>query len=125
MLTYFNDPQTYAVGSRAYLDRFGYEVTSTQAFYSAYIQPFCMLIDRRKYNELKPFKHHGSPGLHNMQQAVQNGYRLVEFPIQEYVNHNGMGTCSRYGYNLGTRHKLENIIHRLHKIVSESRQSQS
>jgi glycosyltransferase involved in cell wall biosynthesis len=121
MLTSFNDPQTYAVGSRVYLDRLGYEVSSGQAFYSAYIQPFCMLIDRRKYKTLKPFKRHGSPGLHNMHQAIHKGYRLVDFPIQDYVQHIGMGTCSRYGYNLGTRHKFENIIHRLYQIVYNSR----
>jgi glycosyltransferase involved in cell wall biosynthesis len=119
MLSNFNDPKTYAVGSRVYLDRLGYEIPSGRAYNCTYIQPFCMLIDRCKYKDLKPFQHHGSPGLQNMQQAVKKGFRLVDFPIQDYVHHIGKGTCSRYGYNLGARHKVENIIYRLDQIISD------
>jgi glycosyltransferase involved in cell wall biosynthesis len=114
MVHFFNEPKTYAVGSLVTLDRFGYQVSPYHKLsYSAYIQPYCMLIDRQKYLQFKPFMHHGSPCLHNLKEAESNGYQLVDFPVYEYVIHFGCGTCSKYGYNLGARHKLENILHHL------------
>jgi glycosyltransferase involved in cell wall biosynthesis len=111
MLLKFGHPDMYAVGNLEYLDHFGYTVTNTRAFYTKYIQPHCMLIDRQKYLKLKPFIHHGSPGIKNMRHATQKGYLLSDFPIEEYVHHIGGGTVDKYGYNLGLRHKLENILH--------------
>ena len=72
-----------------------------------------MLIDRAIYRELPPFEHHGVPVLRNMEAAEERGYELVEFPVEEYVEHLGRGTASKYGYGLGLRSRLNNLLHRL------------
>lgn len=72
-----------------------------------------MLIKRALYHHLPPFIHHGLPVLQNCAAAQQRGYRLVAFPVQEYVHHLGRGTVSRYGYRLGLRSKLDYLLNRL------------
>ena len=72
-----------------------------------------MLIDRTIYRELPPFEHHGVPVLRNMESAEERGYELVDFPVQEYVEHLGRGTASKYGYGLGVKSRLNNLLHRL------------
>ncbi|MFC1878435.1 glycosyltransferase family 2 protein [Chloroflexota bacterium] len=103
----------YAVGKKVLLDPFGYESGRQGRFYFPYIRPCCMLLDREKYLQLRPFIHHGSPGIHNMKQAQRQGYPLGDFPIYEYIYHQGRGTCGRYGYGLGRRHSIENILHQI------------
>ncbi len=113
MLSNFSTSNTYAVGKLVHLNRFGYEVPKKKHSFAPYIQPFCMVIDREKYLQLEPFIHHGSPGINNMHSAFKKSYQLIDFPIEDYVYHIGHGTCGRYGYNLGLRHKIENILHNL------------
>ena len=70
-----------------------------------------MLLRRETYLKLKPFFHHGSPGIRNMRQAARAGYILQDFPVQEYLIHQGRGTCSRHGYGLGWKHTVEYLLH--------------
>lgn len=72
-----------------------------------------MLIDRTIYRNLPPFEHHGVPVLRNMEAADERGYRLVEFPVEDYVDHLGRGTASKYGYRLGLKSRLNHLLHRL------------
>ena len=65
---------------------------------------------REKYMRLRPFIHHGSPGIKNLKEAQRRGYRLANFPIYDFIHHEGRGTCSRYGYNLGIKHTLEYLL---------------
>lgn len=113
MVGFINQPKVYAVGKLVYMDWFGYEVGLKRRCSQAYIHPACMMIKRETYLGLKPFLHHGSPALQNMRQAVRSGYGLVDFPIDNYINHLGRGTCSRYGYGLGLRHTFEYLLHNL------------
>jgi len=107
----FSDPNIYAVGKLVRMDPFGYEIDRPSKFCFPYIHPRHMLLDRHKYLQLKPFIHHGSPCIQNMRHAIRKGYILRDFPIGDYIYHKGRGTCSQYGYGLGLRHTLENILH--------------
>jgi glycosyltransferase involved in cell wall biosynthesis len=105
------DPEVYAVGRRVYMDWFGYETSAHTPLAFPSIHPSCMLLRRAIYLRLRPFIHHGSPGIRNMRQAWRAGYRLLDFPVHEYVIHKGRGTCSQYGYGLGLQHTIENLLH--------------
>jgi hypothetical protein len=72
-----------------------------------------MCVDREIYSDLPPFEHHGVPVLRNMEAAEKRGYRLVDFPVREYVEHLGRGTASKYGYGLGLKSRLHQLLHRL------------
>ena len=103
----------YAIGKIVQMDPFGYETANGGRFHFSYIRPSCMLLSRNIYLKLHPFIHHGSPGIRNMRDALKHGYRLQDFSIDSYILHIGRGTCSRYGYGLGMRHKIENVLHRV------------
>jgi len=91
----------YALGSLRWMDPFGYDLQAGARYYTRYVHPYAMLIDRIKYLGLPPFVHHGSPCLRNMRAAQRRRYNLVDFPVADYIEHRGRGTCSRYGYGLG------------------------
>ncbi len=110
MLTLFQDPATYAVGSLRCMDRFGYDQPAGTKCYTYYIHPSSMLLERAKYVTLKRFVHHGSPCLYNMHNAQRCGYRLYDFPVEDYCHHLGRGTCSRYGYHLGIKTLIESYL---------------
>lgn len=113
MLTVFEDPRVYAIGRLVQMNRFGYEISAAQKGSLTYIHPAAMMLDREKYLRLKPFFHHGSPGLQNMCSALRAGWRLVHFPLERIIYHQGRGTCSRYGYDLGWRHVLEYFLNQI------------
>lgn len=72
-----------------------------------------MLLKRDVYLQLPPFIHHGLPALQNFQAAAKQGYRLIPYPIEEYVEHLGRGTAERYGYGLGLRSKIDYLLNRI------------
>ena len=118
MVACFDAPDVYAVGKKVMMDPFGYETRRDMPRMFEYVHPSCMLLRRDVYLHLKPFIHHGSPGIRNMRHAERTGYKLVNFPLEGYLEHRGRGTCSRYGYGLGWRHKVENILHRGLKVIT-------
>lgn len=95
--------QLFTVNQRGFPSEKG-----TQVLISAH-----MLIKRSLYATLPPFKHHGLPVLNNMHAAHKRGYRLVDYPIQEHVDHLGRGTASRYGYGLGLQGKLDYLLNKM------------
>jgi glycosyltransferase involved in cell wall biosynthesis len=104
MLTFFNDPQVYAVGSVRYKNRFGYtedygQVEQPDLHPSiAYPSLWAMLIDRSKYLRLHRFIHHGAPAIKNMRDAKRRGYSVRDFPINDFIVHDAQGTSSWQGY---------------------------
>ncbi|WP_456426152.1 glycosyltransferase family 2 protein [Rhodocaloribacter sp.] len=72
-----------------------------------------MMLKRAVYHRLPPFIHHGLPVLENCAAAVQQGYAILEFPIEDYVTHFGRGTAERYGYGLGLRSRLDYLLNKL------------
>ena len=109
----FSDPLLYAVGRMAWINRYGYEQKQPGKGSLATVHPAAMLLDRLKYLNLKPIIHHGSPCLNNMRSAVQAGFHLAHFPVEDYIYHQGRGTCARFGYGLGWRHVIEYFLNQI------------
>jgi hypothetical protein len=72
-----------------------------------------MLVKRESYLSLPPFVRHGAPCLANMRAAAAQGLTLSNFPVEEYVHHEGRGTASRHGYKLGVRGKINHVLNKL------------
>jgi glycosyltransferase involved in cell wall biosynthesis len=77
------------------------------------IMPAYMMIRRSIYLRLPPFRHHGQPVLENFTAAIQNGYELLSYPVEEYIEHEWRGTASKFGYGLGCTGKLNFILNKL------------
>lgn len=99
----------YGAGKVVHVNRRGFaEPSGIPVLVSAY-----MLVDRTIYLELPPFVHHGLPALQNFRAAREAGYRLVDYPIDEYVDHFGRGTAERFGYGLGLRGRIDYLLNKL------------
>lgn len=51
--------------------------------------------------------------LANFKAARENGYKLLHFPMDKYIDHLWRGTASKYGYKLGLKGKLDYLLNRL------------
>jgi glycosyltransferase involved in cell wall biosynthesis len=103
----------YIAGQQIYLDRRGFDVTMETPGAISYIRPICMLVKSELYLTLPPFERHGAPCLRNVVAAQERGLKLVQVPIDEFVQHRGRGTAGRHGYALGWRGKLNHLLHKL------------
>ena len=104
--------RTYAAGKRIFLNSRGFDVAPGPRAHP-YIRPICMLIRRREYLALPPFRRHGAPCLDNMRAAITAGFQLAHVPVDHYVQHEGRGTAGRFGYHLGWKGKLNHLLNRL------------
>lgn len=104
--------QNYAAGHRIYINKRGFDVPGPEGAFE-YIRPYCMMIKRRLYLELPPFRRHGAPCLENMRTAVERGHALIDFPVGAYVRHEGRGTAGRFGYRLGFRGRINYLLNRV------------
>lgn len=52
-----------------------------------YIHPSLAMIHREKYLTMAPFKDHGAPCISNMIDAKERGYKVVDFPVENYTLH--------------------------------------
>lgn len=107
-----DDPATYAVGHKIGMNSLGFDVPLTGGAIP-YIRPYCMLLRREAYLSLPPFVHHGAPCLQNMKSATERGFHLCDFPVLNYVVHEGRGTAGRFGYHLGVRGRINHALHLL------------
>ena len=105
-------PHSYATGKIIWMNRRGFDVDES-AGGTPYIRPICMMVRRPLYLSLPPFRRHGAPCLENMKAAHQQKLRLVPFPIEDYIEHDGRGTASRHGYHLGLRGKVNHLLNSL------------
>ncbi len=105
------DPNNYVVGKKIYMNKRGFD-TEKRNGTIPYIRPYCMLIKRNSYFGLPRFTRHGTPCLKNMEAAANHGLSLINFPIENFVNHHGRGTAKRYGYKLGWRGKLNHLLNK-------------
>ena len=94
-------------GKRIIMNKDGYEMwqkkdEDKENFKYPYIHPYCMLINRKKYLDFKPFIKHGSPCIEFMMDVFDRGDSsdLIHFPIEEYVDLKIRGTRSKWGINL-------------------------
>ncbi len=99
----------YGAGHVTHVNRRGFAARSgLPVLVSAF-----MLIDRNTYLDLPPFIHHGLPTLQNFRAAAEAGYRLAEYPVDEFVEHVGRGTAERFGYGLGLKSRIDYVLHKL------------
>lgn len=96
-----------SVGKKIIMNSDGYEMwqkpnENPENFKYPYIHPYCMLINRKKYLNFKPFIKHGSPCIEFMIDVFNNGKsnELMNFPIEEFVDLKIRGTRSKWGINL-------------------------
>jgi len=107
-----SEPDCYAAGTKIWVNDRGFNVPEgTDAH--PYVRPVCMLLRTRLYLELTPFEWHGAPCLANMIAASARHLRLVNYDLEEYIDHEGQGTASRHGYRLGLRGKINHLLNRL------------
>jgi len=104
--------ENYIVGKQVFMNKRGFDTKAGRRVFQ-YIRPICMLVRREAYLNLPPFRRHGTPCLSNMQAAVQNGWKLIDFPVEEYVHHEGRGTAGRFGYKLGLGGKINYLLNKL------------
>lgn len=93
------EKKAYAVGDIQLVDINGVNVPSNYEGHIRYVHPSAMLVNRKQYFLLPPFKAHGAPCIDNMRQANKQGLLLVDFPIRDYVVHIGRGTRKGLGVN--------------------------
>lgn len=104
------DERVYGVGRVDRVNKRGFAVEDgcDTILISAY-----MMVRRRMYFDLPPFKHHGMPTLDNFSAAKSRGYSLRSFDIANYIKHYGRGTASKFGYSLGFRGKLDYLLNKV------------
>jgi glycosyltransferase involved in cell wall biosynthesis len=107
------DPLLYAIGKRGWTDRLGYGPVSQAQRHTAYVHPFAGVFDRRKYETLPPFVHHGAPLYRNMWGARRAGYHLEHVCIEDHVTHLGKVTASQHGYGYDWRLETQWQLHRV------------
>ncbi|HUL45164.1 MAG TPA: glycosyltransferase [Bacteroidota bacterium] len=105
-------PLHYAIGKKIFLDKRGFDVPDENRGVP-YIRPLCMMVKRKLYFLFPPFHRHGSPCLSNMMQAVKQGYQLLDYPVEEFIRHEGRGTAGPHGYQLGLAGRWNYFLHKL------------
>jgi len=105
--------ENYAIGSQGYVNKRGFVSTSG---IKIIFSPF-MLMKREVYLKFRPFIHHGQPVMFNYNEAVKGGYKILNYPIENYIDHYGRGTASKFGYSLGIKGKIDFIIDKLSRLA--------
>lgn len=102
------DPSHYAIGRPEAVNDRGFKDPAGQPIL---LTPY-LLIKTGMYPNFPPFQHHGQPTLRHFRAAVGAGHRLLEYPIETYIDHLWRGTASRFGYGLGWRGKLDYLLNK-------------
>lgn len=101
----------YCVGRKIHMNKRGFDTDDPRAI--EYIRPYCMMVKRELYFGFPPFRRHGAPCLQNMIVAREKGFALIDFPVEEFVRHEGRGTARRHGYALGMSGRINHLLNRL------------
>ncbi len=111
MLMRFNgDEKVYGVGKIDRVNKRGF--ATEDGAIKILLSPY-MMLRRKSYLKLPPFKHHGMPTLENFAVAERNGLLLLDYDITSHIKHYGRGTASRFGYGLGIRGKLDFLLNKI------------
>lgn len=102
------DDKVYAIGQKARVNKRGFK---DEHGFPIILTPY-MFLRRALYNCFPPFIHHGQPTLQNFFEATGKGYKLVNFPIEEYIFHHWRGTAKKYGYKLGLKGKIDYLLNK-------------
>ena len=111
MLALGEEQGAYGVGRRIGLSNRGFFDASADAIPA--LDPAYMLIKSTTYAELPAFAHHGQPVLENFRAVANRDLTLVDFPVDEHIEHLHRGTVDRHGYGLGIRGKWNYVLEKL------------
>jgi glycosyltransferase involved in cell wall biosynthesis len=106
-----NGENAYAAGRRIRMNSRGFDTPEASGGHP-YIRPICMMLKRKVYLTLPPFRKHGAPCLGNMIEADARGYGLIDAPVEDFIRHHGRGTASRHGYGLGLKGILNHLMNK-------------
>ncbi|CAN5205584.1 hypothetical protein BH23BAC3_BH23BAC3_26750 [soil metagenome] len=104
-----SNKNNYALGRVITVNRRGFK---DPAGLPIIVTPY-LLMKTAPYPQFSPFVHHGQPVLFNFREAQEEGYRLIHFPMEEYIDHLWRGTASQYGYGLGLKGKFEFLLNKI------------
>tara|TARA_R110002096_G_scaffold425644_1_gene634430 strand:+ start:2431 stop:3075 length:645 start_codon:yes stop_codon:yes gene_type:complete len=104
-----DNDKMYAFGQLLNVNKRGFKDDSGSPIIAT---PF-LFIKREVYLQFSPFIHHGQPTLKNFSEARKAGFKLVDYPMPNFINHYWRGTASRFGYGLGIRGKLEFVLNKI------------
>lgn len=118
MLTQFHeDPDLFATGWLRYTNESGVASPHQELKRGMkYVHPYACLLDREKYHELHPFIHSGAPATRLMCSAVEAGYHLESFPVDEYIDHKIAGTRGKFSGQCKVPTDREPGKWRMHRI---------
>ncbi len=109
MTSQLDSSGAYGIGRKHHVDKRGFPKQDGFPILISYY----MMWRVETYKSLPPFEHHGLPVLKNCIDAHHRGEHLLDYPIQDYVDHLGRGTASRFGYSLGWRSRWERLLYKL------------
>ncbi len=105
-----SDKNIYSIGKLDTVDKRGFITTGVGI---PNVRTASMMINRNYYQRFHPFEHHGLPTMKNFSDAQRLGYKLLDFPVENYIHHIGRGTAARFGYQLGVKSKIDFVLHKL------------
>lgn len=82
-----------------YYRYYAYKSRSPKTFTIPYLHPHFHLVDTKNYRKFRPYFHHGAPCLATMMDIHQRRMSkrlLVDFPVEQFVRHDGRGTRRTY-----------------------------
>ncbi len=104
-----SDEMNYGIGKIRKINKRGFKDSNG---FPVLVTPY-MMIKSKPYETLPPFIHHGIPVIQNFNEAQKRGFKLIDFPVDEYIHHKGRGTAGSFGYNLGWRGKMDYLLNKL------------
>lgn len=88
-------PNDFGIGQVVPVNPDGTNVGEDYPDFIPYLHPHFAIIDRGIYMMIPNFVHHGAPCIHTMEYLNNfKKFGLVDFPVSQYVNHEGRGTRS-------------------------------
>ena len=103
------DERHYAIGAAEQVNERGFKQAGGMRIL---LTPY-LLLRTALYPRFEPIVHHGQPTLFHFRDAQRQGYVLLDFPIESYIEHEWRGTASRFGYRLGWRGRIDYLLNRL------------
>lgn len=104
-----SDETIYAMGQRITVNKRGFKDPGGSP---VILTPY-LLVRRDLYENFPPFIHHGQPTIHNFKAAHEKGYKLEDYPVYRFIDHEWRGTASKFGYKLGLKGKWDYFMNRL------------
>jgi len=104
-----SEKSNYALGYKLNVNKRGFKDPSGIPII---LTPY-VLMKTSPYQKFPPFFHHGQPVLNNFREAQIDGYKLIHFPMDDYIDHLWRGTASKFGYGLGLKGKFDYLLNKM------------